>query len=574
MTAELSLAQRLPANIIARTAGYIPQRTPGDVLAWRAWIDVYRIRPLSAIVAVCRSWRAAALSELFRLAMLRLTGDEGDGRPYIHALDLAEVFERGRRHCVRSLVIRLDTGRLRLWPPGNTGSAELAAEMRELGQLLQVRRVHIEFRAADKTAELKELAQRADSETQAQIGRGVADFIDGVCALAPNAKEIGTNGMYWLSPMDWFGFSDAMLGRLSELERAHVAHMRLVYARAIPSDLQLCRATGSLQSLEIHDFEYRPDITAQLIQRNAATLERLYIESGQYTVLDWILWSEGGQQACVQFPRLTRLVINWVYMEGRVPDWQILETPYPRLQVLVCRAQHPRSFGAVLFYAQQTLDYLQMSISFELAMQLRARGLARGAYTGLRSVWLRWQGNHQNEHMSVSDAVITGLDLGCCVHRLHLELPYIADFGMVLAGSCAAAMLQQLEIVRPRLSIADLLAILGGCPQLDKLSVSLLPGKFKRRSPRESELRGIIEQHAYVASSVRWFRMQADDFTSMESAVTLATVAVYYMPGVARVCIPWLMQVLLDRFDSVCRWGVYGGRAHMAGVRACRRACW
>ncbi|KAJ2556561.1 hypothetical protein GGH12_006310, partial [Coemansia sp. RSA 1822] len=266
-----SVAQLLPAHIISSIIHHVPitfSRASPIALALE---PPPKSRCLTPLLSVCQSWRPAACSAFYAKVLIRLDGDNGgryDGTSIVRAHD---AIQNGCQRYVKDVLVLVEMSNFnQTW---GSHTPNLASIVRDCQLLPSVRAIAYYIVLYNISHAVPDPDQSCNA---LRIGKNVDVFATAIRESMPRLSQavIYSQLMYALSP-PMQQITENVIGLLSKLICSQPTRLSLAHVEITD---HLASIAASLQSITLSTFQGQ-ELETALVQRNASTLERIWIET-------------------------------------------------------------------------------------------------------------------------------------------------------------------------------------------------------------------------------------------------------------------------------------------------------
>ncbi|KAJ2592888.1 hypothetical protein IWW49_000795 [Coemansia sp. RSA 1797] len=412
------------------------------------------------------------------------------------------------------------------------------------------------------------------------IDKNVDVFATAICETMPRFSQavIYSQLVYALSP-SMQQVAENVIGLLSKLIGTQPTRLSLAHVE-ITNRLTSITATASLQSIALSTFQGQ-ELETALVQRNASTLERIWIESTTPLALVALVRLSSQPLEVCTYPRLLHFVAQWSHGQRDPDGWQPPVNPFPRLKTLACRGSFPYTLPVVLAECQTHLCHLDIELDavFLAALDL-ANVLAKGAFAKLSYLSLSWL-NHAHAHPYNRNSLFyKSLDLCQNTHTLCLRWMKLANINQLVAKVQFPQMLHNLDMPFTMLNIDQAIAILCACPQALKANLSLadIGAGSGKGMPAPGLLMRYQNKYTGCAARTKYLGLQSWSCRSTRRAAEFCVLLVDVIPSIARVCISpeWhaTQNGFLKDVDMARKRSVYDNHPHLHSVEFLSSKCW
>ncbi|KAJ2495631.1 hypothetical protein GGH96_006322, partial [Coemansia sp. RSA 1972] len=529
-----SVAQLLPAHIISSIIHHVPIAHSKASPITVALEPPLKSRWLAALLGVCQSWRPAACSAFYAKVLIKLDSGSGgryDGTSIVRAHDAGQ---NGCQRYVKDVLVLVEMSNFnRVW---DSHTPNLASIVRDCQQLPYVRAIAYYLVLYDIGRVMPEPDQSCNAMV---IGKNVDVFATAIRETMPRFSQAAVYSqlIYALSP-PMQQITENVIGLLSKLIGSQPTRLSLAHVE-ITDNLASISATASLQGIALSTFQGQ-ELEAALVQRNASTLERIWIETTTPLALVALVRSPSQALEVCTYPRLLHFVAQWSHGQRDPDGWQPPVSPFPRLKTLKCRGYFPYTQPAILAECQNTLCHLDIELDAAFLAALdQANVLAKGAFPKLSYLSLSWLNHAHARPYNRNSLFYKSLDLCQNTHTLCLRWMKLANINQLVAKVQFPQMLRNLDIPYTMLNIDQAIAILCACPQVLKANLSLadIGAGSGKGMPAPGLLVKYQNKYSGCAARTKYLGLQSWSCRSTRRAAELCVLLVDVIPSIVRVCI-------------------------------------
>ncbi|KAJ2821261.1 hypothetical protein IWW50_004710 [Coemansia erecta] len=574
-----SVAQLLPAHIIDSIVRHLPYSSPEPESVAKEPPLPLKSQSLIPLLGICRSWRPSACSEFYSKALIRLDSAYSHKHCDKRAVRIDHALQNGHQRCVKDVFVFVDISNFnRDWDSDTQNLASIICNCQQLPLVRSITYYFVlDYRResnnqlvvpeADKSCNRPAIAKNIESfvaavrETMPRISR-VSAFNCHIFSLPPAAKQI----------------ISAVFSHLDKFVGSQPTHLSLAHID-VPNALVTIPATASLQSISLSGYRSQEPETA-LIQRNADTLEQLWIRMATPSALIKLVRAADKPLEIRTFPRLKHFIVLWGHDERDPDSWQPAANPFPRLETLVCHGYFPFTSPAVLAECQTHLRHLDIDVDTALLTDLDQAGVfAEGAFTSLQYVSLKWArhgygGSYNRNSLFYKSAHLCNSTRTLCLRSMEL-----ANVKTLVAKAQFPHTLRYLDMPFTMLKIDQAIAILSACPQVLKANLSLtdISDGSSKGMPAPGVLMKYQKEHSDCAARLKYLGVRSVSFRSTRRAAEFTVLLVDIIPSIVRVCISpegCSGYDFLNHVDKARKRTVYDGHSQLDSVQFSVERCW
>ncbi|KAJ2821934.1 hypothetical protein IWW50_004433 [Coemansia erecta] len=581
-----SVAQLLPAHIIDSIVRHLPYSSPEPESVAKEPPLPLKSQSLIPLLGICRSWRPSACSEFYSKALIRLDGTYShkhcDNRA-VRIVRIDHALQNGHQRCVKDVLVLVDISNFNQdW---DSDTPNLASIIRNCQQLPRARSITYYFvldyhRNNYHHDNCQHVVPEPDKiRNRSTIAKNIGSFVAAVRETMPRISRVSAyNGHIGSIKPTIHQIINTMFDHLGKFIGSHPTHLSLENID-VPNALGTIPATASLQSISLLGYRSQEPETA-LIQRNANTLEQLWIRMATPSALIKLVRAADKPLEIRIFPRLKHFIVLWGHDERDPDSWQPAANPFPRLETLVCHGYFPFTSPAVLAECQTHLRHLDIDVDTALLTDLDQAGVfAEGAFTSLQYVSLKWArhgygGSYNRNSLFYKSAHLCNSTRTLCLRSMEL-----ANVKTLVAKAQFPHTLRYLDMPFTMLKIDQAIAILSACPQVLKANLSLtdISDGSSKGMPAPGVLIKYQKEYSDCAARLKYLGVRSVSFRSTRRAAEFTVLLVDIIPSIVRVCISpegCSGYDFLNHVDRARKRTVYDGHSQLDSVQFSVERCW